>query len=80
MCGIFACFGSTQCPGIEKCVTNLKARGPETTAIVKKSCGTLGFTRLAINGLNPAGMQPFSKNGITWICNGEIYNAKALAE
>ena len=80
MCGIFACFGSAQCPDIEACVAKLKARGPETTALVKKSCGTFGFTRLAINGLNPAGMQPFTKNGITWICNGEIYNAKALAE
>lgn len=80
MCGIFACFGTIQCPGIDKCVANLKARGPETTAIVKKSCGTFGFTRLAINGLNPAGMQPFTKNGITWICNGEIYNSEALSK
>lgn len=31
---------------------------------------TLGFTRLAINGLNPAGNQPMSNNGIHWICNG----------
>ena len=80
MCGIFACFGNVQCPDIEACVAKLKARGPEKTAFVKKPCGTFGFTRLAINGLNPAGMQPFTKNGITWICNGEIYNAKALAE
>ena len=79
MCGIFACIGK-QCPDIEECVAKLKNRGPETTAILKKSCGTFGFTRLAINGLNPKGMQPFTRNGITWICNGEIYNAKALSK
>ena len=44
----------------------------------------LGFTRLAINGLSPKGMQPFhiaDKEGnpyLSWICNGEIYNHAAL--
>jgi asparagine synthase (glutamine-hydrolysing) len=40
---------------------------------------TLGFTRLAINGLNNAGMQPMQRGGINWVCNGEIYNWKELA-
>lgn len=40
---------------------------------------TLGFTRLAINGVNPLGMQPFQKDGLTWMCNGEIYNHRDLA-
>jgi asparagine synthase (glutamine-hydrolysing) len=40
---------------------------------------TLGFTRLAINGLNHGGMQPMQKDGISWICNGEIYNWRNLA-
>jgi asparagine synthase (glutamine-hydrolysing) len=40
---------------------------------------TLGFTRLAINGLNEAGMQPFGWRNSTWMCNGEIYNWKELA-
>jgi asparagine synthase (glutamine-hydrolysing) len=39
----------------------------------------LGFTRLAINGLNNSGMQPMFKDDIMWICNGEIYNYKDLA-
>jgi asparagine synthase (glutamine-hydrolysing) len=40
---------------------------------------TLGFTRLAINGLTEAGMQPFGYRNSTWMCNGEIYNWKELA-
>ena len=40
---------------------------------------TLGFTRLAINGLTEAGMQPFTHRNTTWMCNGEIYNWKELA-
>ena len=38
----------------------------------------LGFHRLSINGLNEKSNQPFSKNGIYLICNGEIYNFKEL--
>ena len=40
---------------------------------------TLGFTRLAINGLSSAGMQPMQRKGLSWICNGEIYNWRSLA-
>ena len=41
---------------------------------------TFGFTRLAINGLTEAGMQPFHLYNTTWMCNGEIYNWKDLAK
>lgn len=57
----------------------LVARGPEGSQVkeINKNL-TFGFTRLAINGLTDAGMQPYSKGPITWICNGEIYNSKDL--
>lgn len=59
----------------------LVARGPEGTRTqVINDMGTLGFTRLAINGLHEAGMQPMTYEDRTWVCNGEIYNWKALAE
>jgi asparagine synthase (glutamine-hydrolysing) len=76
---------------VEGFVSRLTARGPEGTRI-KKYLGpfdvmnaTLGFTRLAINGLHDGGMQPFeyvAPNGhkYAWICNGEIYNWKELAK
>ena len=38
----------------------------------------LGFHRLSINGLNSESNQPFIKNGVYVICNGEIYNYKEL--
>lgn len=37
-----------------------------------------GFHRLAINGLTDAGMQPFVKDGVVLMCNGEIYNYEEL--
>jgi asparagine synthase (glutamine-hydrolysing) len=39
---------------------------------------TFGFTRLAINGLTDAGMQPYVRGSISWVCNGEIYNSREL--
>jgi len=38
----------------------------------------MGFHRLSINGLDPNSNQPFIKNDIYLICNGEIYNYKEL--
>jgi len=62
-------------------LNELKARGPEGTRLLDISgVAQMGFTRLAINGLNPLGMQPWSSYGIHWMCNGEIYNSDALKE
>ena len=58
----------------------LKARGPEGERFIYVNNVTLAFTRLAINGLNAAGMQPMQNGQTAWICNGEIYNWKALAD
>lgn len=80
MCGIWALFGTCDCPEAEGHVKKLSGRGPESCKIRHFDKGILGFTRLAINGLNEAGMQPFSVGKIHWICNGEIYNAKQLSE
>lgn len=80
MCGIWALLGSSGNPDIaRKCLATLKARGPESCRITYKPRVTFGFTRLAINGLNEEGMQPFDCSGVQWMCNGEIYNAKQLA-
>jgi len=84
MCGIWCCIGPCANKDIYSCINTLWNRGPESSEIVTtlqfEVPITLGFTRLAINGLNPAGMQPMTRNGITWICNGELYNWKQLAK
>lgn len=83
MCGIWAWIRNhsrpTEIPATwKKGVATLNARGPEGSRWVDLSSSTWCFTRLAINGLNDEGMQPFVHDGITWMCNGEIYNSKEL--
>ena len=82
MCGIWARLGCNRDPVNPKIwVDQLKARGPEGTKIIDvNDVITFGFTRLAINGLTKAGMQPFQKGHLTWMCNGEIYNSKELEQ
>ncbi len=83
MCGIWAAFGSatTATPEVCKtCLETLHARGPEESRLEFISGDVvLGFTRLAINGLNPLGMQPMHTGSTYWITNGEIYNWRELA-
>jgi asparagine synthase (glutamine-hydrolysing) len=48
-------------------------RGPDMSELTQTTSGYLGFHRLAIMGLNAAGMQPFVLNKNMVVCNGEIY-------
>ncbi len=80
MCGIWALIGGLELPEAKEYVKKLTGRGPESIKLDTIPGGYLGFTRLAINGLNEGGMQPFSADGVQWICNGEIYNARQLSE
>ena len=82
MCGILAVLysgkGRYPISKIKAGVAKIVARGPEGTRITELANATFGFTRLAINGLSDAGMQPFANDGLAWMCNGEIYNAAAI--
>lgn len=80
MCGIWGFLGQNEGYSLKPCVDSLSPRGPEYTAIrdITRNL-TLGFTRLAINGLTPAGHQPLEHGGVHVVCNGEIYNYKSLA-
>lgn len=83
MCGIWFCLGpcGRALDNPNYYIRQLKGRGPESSRRVDISgVGMMGFTRLAINGLNPEGMQPMTNGRLWWMCNGEIYNWKALAE
>lgn len=59
-------------------VNTLAARGPEDHEWHDVPGATMCFTRLAINGLNDGAMQPFVRDELTWMCNGEIYNSAEL--
>lgn len=56
------------------------SRGPDDTRIVETGKGLLGFHRLAIMGLTPSGMQPFSLGKSYVVCNGEIYGFERWKE
>lgn len=83
MCGIFCVlnnysnyFSEIQ---IRENFNKGKNRGPENSKLINiNSWTTLGFHRLAINGLNDISNQPLIVDGIILICNGEIYNYKEL--
>jgi asparagine synthase (glutamine-hydrolysing) len=81
MCGIWARIGE-QPPNesVEYYVNKLKARGPEGSSVKRSWNCSLGFTRLAINGLTDAGMQPMTFGNCSYVCNGEIYNWKELSK
>lgn len=82
MCGIWASFGISKpsATDVSGCVQKLLPRGPEYMAIRNYENNViLGFTRLAINGLTPAGHQPIEEGDISVVCNGELYNYKELA-
>ena len=81
MCGIFSLLNTS---GFSKETIKTefekgKNRGPEYSKLsLLNNNLTLGFHRLAINGLNNKSNQPIIINNITLICNGEIYNYKYL--
>ena len=57
-------------------------RGPEysvlNSILTTKNHINLGFHRLAINGLDSISHQPIYNDGVSVLCNGEIYNYKSL--
>ena len=84
MCGIFAILNNTRTftkEYLKSAFENGVNRGPEISEYkILDETTHFGFHRLAINGLDPESSQPMTINGITLICNGEIYNYKALFE
>ena len=82
MCGIFCILNNNNTFSEEYILQEFlkgRSRGPENTKIKTFSdeC-VFGFHRLAINGLNTNSNQPIDINGVSIICNGEIYNYKEL--
>ena len=74
MCSIIGYLGSSISAqdlraGFDKTIS----RGPDDTRMLHIGAATLGFHRLAIMGLHPEGMQPFTRDGSALVCNGEIY-------
>src|SRR5574344_1585252 len=62
----------------EKGFSKIKYRGPDDTRIECDGDYFFGFHRLAIMGLNNAGMQPFTFKNNKIVCNGEIYGFRSF--
>ena len=59
------------------------SRGPDDQRVIEGPFGLMGFGRLAIMGLTPEGMQPFTRGADCVVCNGELYGfrfEKAILE
>lgn len=78
MCGIMFVEGSVKQSEFVSAFETLKHRGPDQSAILNTERGMFGFHRLAIIDTSPLGMQPFVNQGLTLICNGEIYNEQHI--
>jgi len=84
MCGIFALLNNKitfESNIVEAAFDKGDLRGPEDSRLQFGSSSdiiTLGFKRLAINGLDIESGQPLTIDNITLICNGEIYNYREL--
>uniref|UniRef100_A0A914GVI4 Glutamine-dependent asparagine synthetase n=1 Tax=Globodera rostochiensis TaxID=31243 RepID=A0A914GVI4_GLORO len=81
MCGIWAMLGTEYVPSKhQKEFLKIAGRGPDLTIISRVSSRVwLGFHRLAIPGDSPS-EQPICADGLSVVCNGEIYNHLALKD
>ena len=81
MCSIMGyCTPDADVSVFTKGFSKTKSRGPDDSRIVDTGMGLLGFHRLAIMGLTPQGMQPFTRNDCYAVCNGELYGFEAVRE
>lgn len=79
MCGIVAVLHPTiPETQIIECLNKGQHRGPDNTTMMNLGDVWLGFHRLSINGLDSVSNQPFHKDDVYLICNGEIYNYREL--
>jgi len=83
MCAIFSilnCDKRVDKDTLDECFYMSKSRGPEFSILKNYNDMniTLGFHRLAINGLNEKSNQPIKTKECILICNGEIYNYNNL--
>jgi asparagine synthase (glutamine-hydrolysing) len=83
MCGIAGCYQQADGRKLVDIMTDRMAhRGPDATGIWSQEGDQvavhLGHRRLSIIDLSDAANQPMSKDGLTLIYNGELYNFKEL--
>ncbi|MEO1927913.1 MAG: asparagine synthase (glutamine-hydrolyzing) [Nautiliaceae bacterium] len=77
MCAILGIIGKVDEKKFKYALDLISHRGLDFQSVLKTSFGMFGFNRLAIENIN-VNNQPFFKNGVVVLFNGEIYNYKEL--
>lgn len=80
MCGILMNVGSADTIGFKKSFDNIGYRGPTMSQTIPWGDALFGFHRLSIMDVSTKGMQPFIRDDLMIMSNGEIYNYEALKE
>jgi len=81
MCGILVSTDpKTDRTSFEQGLDTLIDRGPDMQRTYRVHGALMGFSRLAIMGLNEEGMQPFERDGSFCVCNGELYGFRPVKE
>ncbi len=86
MCGIAGLLGPQPVPEprVEAALATMVNRGPDANGVFRgrlgEHCLTLLHTRLAIIDLDVRARQPFRRDGLVLVYNGEIYNYVELRE
>lgn len=83
MCGILGFAGAAgQAVDLAPAIAKLRHRGPDDSGAWHGEDAALGFVRLSILDLTPAGHQPMRSDDGRYVIvfNGEIYNFKELRE
>ena len=62
----------------QRMVDSMRHRGPEAQGIWKNGRVYLGHTRLSILDLSERGNQPMTRDHLTIVSNGEVYNFKDI--
>ena len=83
MCGIAGTYQQSEGKLITTVMVERQAhRGPDSSAVLEsvnpRASVVLGHLRLSIIDLSAAADQPFTKNGLTIVYNGELYNYREL--
>lgn len=79
MCGLVVLAGKNSDQFILQATSKLEHRGPDHQYTDSDQDIAIGFQRLAINGDEAEGRQPFQHRGWLLVVNGEIYNFRELA-
>ncbi|MFO8028009.1 MAG: asparagine synthase-related protein [Opitutales bacterium] len=78
MCGIAFLAGPKAEARVAGCLGRLSHRGPDDQGLWVEGDIALGFVRLAINGEDALGHQPYEHGDLVGAINGQIYNHATL--